>query len=450
MTDNTADILTELIHDPEGIAAVLVHLEADLIAVRSAAPDVPLLMLAPDHAHGIASLEHGATDYVVIPDNAAQTGHEWIAVLTARLKTILRLSHLNYRVAEGQRRFRAMIERNGDGILIIDGDGIVRFTNPAAEAMFGQPAERLIGEYFGFPLIVGENTELDIYNRGSHTSVIAEMRVVEVEWEGARAHLATLRDVTARKLLDTQQMENEKLSFALSKEREMRALKDRFLTMMGHELRTPLALIQLSYDMLRQYGARASAEEKQQYLENIRIQVQHLTDMIHDVMAISRSEDPDHAFAAEPTDLVDFCSLMMQEFVASLPSPRAVRFGSTVERLVMPIDWRLLRQAITHLLNNAAKFSPNSDEEIVLRLKALDGEVVIEVEDHGIGIPPEDLPRVFEPFHRGSNIETIPGAGLGLAIVAGVVKAHGGRIEIESWVGVGTRVRLILPMEISG
>ena len=91
-----------------------------------------------------------------------------------------------------------MIERDADGILIVDGNGAVRFTNPAAEGLWGRKAEELRGQLFGFPAVAGETTELDIIRRGGETRA-AEMRVVEMDWEGKSSCLASVRDITERK-----------------------------------------------------------------------------------------------------------------------------------------------------------------------------------------------------------------------------------------------------------
>jgi PAS domain-containing protein len=95
-------------------------------------------------------------------------------------------------------RFRTLVEKSADSIVIVDQDGVVRFANPAAEALFGRQANELVGEVLGFPVVAGETTELDIVRKAGGIAV-AEMRVVETRWEGENAYLASLRDVTERK-----------------------------------------------------------------------------------------------------------------------------------------------------------------------------------------------------------------------------------------------------------
>ncbi len=461
-----------------------------------------------------------------------------------------------------------IIHRNADGILVIDHSGKIRFCNPAAEMMFGKVASELIGTLFGFPIGSGETTEIDILRQGQIIS--AEMRVVEIEWEGSRGYLASLRDVTdrklaqtaillrnkaieasasgimiidalhpdrpliyvnpafeamtgyaawevidrgarflyecnphldanmrlddalthghdavevvecerkdgalfwselrfspiyddahelthivgvqhditLRKLLDAEQIEKERIKVALDKERELRELKDRFLTMMSHELRTPLALIRLSYDMLHQYGEKASAEERAQYLDSIRAQVEHLTDLVSDVMTVSRAERMADEFMPELIDLLTYVRSIVEEFQLNYHKTHRINFNCPTAMVQASVDRRLLRQALTNLISNAIKYS-SPGSEVDIHLSVARQFVQIEIRDQGIGIPPEDQFRLFEPFHRGRNAEVIPGTGLGLSIARQAVHAHGGSIALESSLGNGSTFVVKLPL----
>ncbi len=428
-------------HQPYGLIAV--DLSIPLSELKQRFPTMSIFVAADTPATCAAVLEAGAVDAIAL-DGLSQKDAEH--VLTARLSAWVERARLTARLGEQEAQFRALIHDNGDGMLVIDAEGIVRFANPMAGMLFAQTPEELVGAYFGFPLVLGENTEIDIVSpRGAHR--VVELRVVEVEWDDSRALLASLRDITARKLLEAERTERECQLFALEKEREMRALKERFLTMMSHELRTPLALIRLSYDMLRQYGSRASEDERAQFMENILTQVEHMTEMISDVMAVSRAESADLEFDPEITDLVGYFDHIVHEFRTSLRSRHLITFQSDHEMIRASVDRRLIRQALLSLLSNAAKYSPNADA-IRVHLTADHHHAILSVSDQGIGVPPDDLARIFEPFHRGSNIETIPGAGLGLSIVAGAVKAHRGQVEVDTVLGGGSTFTLILPAVI--
>src|SRR5215207_5987696 len=121
-------------------------------------------------------------------------------------------------------RFRNLIVRNADAIVVVDGGGVVRFCNPAAEALFGRRAAHLVGAAFGFPLVIGETTEIDVVGAAGE-ELVAEMRVVETEWEGEPALLAVLRDISERKRLEAERA--ARLREQLAREEAEQALRER-------------------------------------------------------------------------------------------------------------------------------------------------------------------------------------------------------------------------------
>jgi signal transduction histidine kinase len=121
-----------------------------------------------------------------------------------------------------------------------------------------------------------------------------------------------------------------------------------------------------------------------------------------------------------------------------------INFSGTNRRVEASIDRKLLRRAVTNLLTNAIKYSP-AGSPVDVELACADGQAVIRVSDRGIGIPEDDLRRLFEPFHRAANVGKIQGTGLGLAIARQAVELHSGTINVESQLGRGTTFILTLP-----
>lgn len=235
----------------------------------------------------------------------------------------------------------------------------------------------------------------------------------------------------------------------LDQEQDRRAMKQRCLSMMSHELRAPLASIQLSRDMLAQYGARATANERQQYLENISQQVKQLSEIVSDVVRLSKSERSEVEFKAARHDLVAFCSDIIESFQLYRRGPNQLHFHCDAHKMPAEFDAKLLRRALRNLLSNAIKYSP-AGGDVRLRLW-LDGRWArISVSDEGIGIPEADADCLFLAFHRASNVGSLPGSGLGLAIAKQALDFHRGQISFRSEVGVGTTFELALPLRQAG
>ena len=149
-------------------------------------------------------------------------------------------------------RYRALIDNQGDGILVVSHEGTIRFANQAATRLLNRSADELIGRSFGVPIIPGENTEIDLHLAGGAVRV-AEMRVVSTTWEDSPALLASLRDISERKGLEDQ------LRQKVQELAEADRRKDEFLAMLAHELRNPLAPIRNGLELLLANGVRDAA-----------------------------------------------------------------------------------------------------------------------------------------------------------------------------------------------
>ena len=168
--------------------------------IHDQAPQIPVVVLTGLADDGLAmrALREGAQDYLVKGQIDSNLLIRAIRYAIERYENLEQLRRTKVALALSEARFRNMIERDADGILIVDGNGVVCFTNPAAEALWGLKAEELRGQLFGFPAVAGETTEVDIIRRGGETRA-AEMRVVEMDWEGKSSCLASVRDITERK-----------------------------------------------------------------------------------------------------------------------------------------------------------------------------------------------------------------------------------------------------------
>jgi signal transduction histidine kinase len=167
--------------------------------------------------------------------------------------------------------------------------------------------------------------------------------------------------------------------------------------------------------------------------------------MIEDVLIIGKAEAGALQFEPKPVDLRDLCHKVVEELRGGVAKQHVIRFEQQFERHSLNLDEKLLRHILTNLLSNAVKYSP-AGSTVSMQLVERDGEAIIEVGDQGIGIPPEDQARLFESFHRASNVGNRQGTGLGLVIVKKAVELHGGTISIDSKVDAGTRISVRLPL----
>jgi PAS domain S-box-containing protein len=168
--------------------------------VHAQAPQIPIIVLTglDNEMLAMEALRMGAQDYLVKGQfDILLLGH-LIRYAIERYENPEQLRHTEGALALSEARFHNMIEKDADGILIVDSNGVVRFANPAAEVLFSCKAEEFLGRLFGFPVVSGETIELDIVH-GEAGKIIVEMRVVEMDWEGERAYLASLRDITEHK-----------------------------------------------------------------------------------------------------------------------------------------------------------------------------------------------------------------------------------------------------------
>ena len=179
-------------------------------------------------------------------------------------------------------------------------------------------------------------------------------------------------------------------------------------------------------------------------LDKIQTQVKHLVSLLDDILTISRAETVGVEFDPQPTDLRRYCHEIVKE-VQQTTSSHHVAFSTDENEILALIDSNLLRPALTNLLSNAFKYSP--ERTIVhVRLHVEGEHALISVQDEGIGIPDEDQQELFEVFHRAKNVGTIQGTGLGLTIVKQAVEAHRGTIMVKSTLCVGTTFTIALPL----
>lgn len=234
-----------------------------------------------------------------------------------------------------------------------------------------------------------------------------------------------------------------KLHLSIEKERELGELKSRFVSIASHEFRTPLATILAATETLSDYRPKMTDEDIDKRLIKIKEQVSHLTKIVEDVLSLSRLKEDPQKLNTSSFNLFEFSKLLVEEVNVSMKSNRIV-FSSFSPDMLVNLDKNLMRQIIINLLSNALKYSK---DKVVFRLEKSEVNILLKVEDSGIGIPDNELSTIFDPFTRANNSTGVSGTGLGLSIVHEAVKKHKGTIHIESKIKAGTTVSVYLPIK---
>lgn len=250
-------------------------------------------------------------------------------------------------------------------------------------------------------------------------------------------------DITERKQLE------EDLRAALAKEKELNELKSRFVSMISHEFRTPLSTILSSAELLEHYRHKWTEEKQLTHLRRIETAVKHMNQMLDEVLLIGRVEVGRLEFRPKFLDLVEYCRYLVREVLMNVNESHSIVFETKHKVLPCYMDEKLMGHILYNLLLNAIKYS-SIGTEIKFSLTSSSNHAVLEIKDRGIGITEEDIPHLFESFHRGTNVGNIQGTGLGLAIVKKCIDIHQGKIFVESKLGIGTKFSVILPLEGGG
>jgi PAS domain S-box-containing protein len=252
-----------------------------------------------------------------------------------------------------------------------------------------------------------------------------------------------LRVVGSTKDISDRKQAELELRRALDKEKELNELKSRFVSMVSHEFRNPLNSIGGMTQMLQLYNDTLPDLKKQELFKRIQQGIERLIQLLDDVLVIGRVDAGKLQFNPTLLELEKFCRALLNEVQMGEVGIHEVNFVYQGEKKAVA-DGKLLRHILVNLLSNALKYSLNRNP-VKFKVCCNCASILFEIEDFGIGIPPEDQPYLFDAFHRASNVKTIKGTGLGLAIVKQCVELHGGQITVQSEVGKGTMFRVKIP-----
>ena len=371
-------------------------------------------------------------------------------------------------------RYRLLARNMTDVITRHGRNGVVLFVSPAAESLFGTR----IGELHGHRLFdrvhvadrpayltaladaaQGEVSTVEFRVRRDSAGeqgptapqfIWVEMRCRPLDHTSAqttandREVVAVMRDVTKRKL------QEQALEEARAEAEHANAAKSKFLATMSHELRTPLnAIIGFSEMLMKEQDLRLEAARRGEYAQLINDSGTHLLSVVNGILDMSKMETGDFEIRPEPfapAQVIGSCCDLLALKAREAGIDLVTRLADDLPEIVA--DKRAFRQVLINLLSNAVKFT-DSGGRITVAARADGGVLVLTVEDSGVGISPDDLPKVGKPFFQARTAydRRHDGTGLGLSICKGLVMLHGGHMDIASRVGEGTCVVVRLPVD---
>jgi signal transduction histidine kinase len=225
--------------------------------------------------------------------------------------------------------------------------------------------------------------------------------------------------------------------------RRLSALRADFVSLVSHELRSPMAAVIGAAKTLHQRWRELSADQRESFLALIDHETSRLADLVSDVLDTSRIEAGSFSYSFVEVDMGE---VVRESAAAAARGQDEVRINANV-RPLPPVrgDRERLRQVLTNLLDNAVKYSP-ADGQVDVEAFAENGRINVSVSDHGPGIAAEHQPMIFEKFGRVTGEHSKPGTGLGLFIARSIAQAHGGKLEVDSAAGRGATFTLVLPV----
>lgn len=437
-----------------GINVVIVGYElfADNIAgaitsIRTVAPGIPILLIVDQKDEAKVAAFAGETlgDYIVKEQLNGYVLTKSVRFAMERQVIMLELEQYVREFMSSEERFRNIIANNADAMVVLNMDMEVRFVNFAAEKLFKKQACEMIGRKFEYPVNIDHIVELSVKQQGENAA-IAEMRTVVTEWEGKKAYLASLRDLTERKKAEE---DNKKLQSQLIVAEKLMSI-GMLASGVAHEINNPLTII-LGFSQILMRHAKETGEGFDQ-LKDIEAAALRCKKIVSQLLLFSRQEP----FSFEIIDINNVVdnSLDLMGFQLGASNVTALKkYQKELPQLLG--NMQQLEQVFINLMTNAKDAMPGGGVlEIITRLAGaaelhinntgFDTYIEISLMDTGTGIAPKNISKIFDPFFTTKTMDK--GTGLGLSVCKGIIDKHKGEIRVESELGRGTTFKIILPV----
>jgi two-component system phosphate regulon sensor histidine kinase PhoR len=409
------------------IAAILAVIIAMVIADRTTRPLLALTDTANKMTEGDSPTPTPSSSY----DEITQLSHAF-HTLVSQLRTQIQALETE------QGKLSAVLEQMTDGVIIVDEQGQVELINPAAANLFETDVETAL--IHSLAEVVRQHQLIELWQRCQETG---EEQAVMMDLLHQHRFVQSIAIPLGEALPDKYLL----LFQDLTRMRRLETMRRDFISNISHELRTPLASIKALTETL-QNGAIEDPPAAERFLERMDTEVDSLTQMVAELLELTRIESgqvPLKIKSTKPCKLVKRAAKRLREQAERAELTLETNCPENLPNIYA--DSSRLGQALTNLLHNAIKFTPQGGAVTLIAVQDVD-VVQFSVKDTGIGIPSDDLPRVFERFYKADQARTEGGTGLGLAISRHLVEAHGGRIWVESVVGQGSTFYFTIPIVI--
>ncbi len=413
------------------VAALVVAVRATLATIQGTGPfaigstNSSLLLLQ-------AFLGTATLMTLVLAAEVSERRHAEIALHEARGDLERRVQERTQALAASQTRSRAILDNMQDGLVVVDEEGRIEALNPAAERIFRYAVRELIGESLqvlirgtleskdGQAVFLHEGSGDCEGRRSDGKTFPAELAVSEFQTPEGRHYVVNVRDVSVR--------------------RRVERLKDEIVSLVAHDLRSPLTVIRGYAEILR---AGSADTEAARMLGTIDTQVTRLMRLTADILTMSQLEAPSSPLRRQRVAIVELAASVLKALAPEI-QPQVVLDAEA--EVVAEVDADRISQVIDNLVGNAVKYS-HDGSRVRVEVRRRDEELEVAVIDQGPGIAPEDRPKLFQKFSRleGDTARRVAGTGLGLYICRSIVEAHGGRIWAESTPGGGATFRFRIP-----